>query len=61
MSTEKTEKNDREVSLTRRTLIKTAAWTVPVILTVGLPSGNVFAQGSNGPDLPNDLPNDRRS
>ncbi len=52
MSTEKTEKNDREVSLTRRTLIKTAAWTVPVILTVGLPPGNVFAQASPTIDTP---------
>ncbi len=53
-----TEKNDREVSLTRRTLIKTAAWTVPVILTVGLPPGNVFAQAS--PTI-EDTPGIRRS
>ena len=46
--TEKTEKNDREVSLTRRTVIKTAAWAVPTILSIGLPVGNVFAQASSG-------------
>ncbi len=54
MSNDKSKKTDSEVSHTRRALIKTAAWTVPVILAVGLPPGNVFAQGSNQFDLPND-------
>ncbi len=52
MSTEKSEKNDREVSLTRRTVIKTAAWTVPVVLAVGLLPGNVFVQASPQNDTP---------
>ncbi len=44
---EKTEKTDRETSLTRRAVIK-AGWAVPVILAIGLPNGNVFAKSSNG-------------
>ncbi len=47
MSTDKNEKTDHEVSLTRRTLIK-AGWAIPVILTIGLPTGDVFAKGSRG-------------
>ncbi len=47
MSTDKNEKTDHEVSLTRRALIK-AGWTVPVILAIGLPSGDVFAKSSRG-------------
>ena len=56
-----TEKNDREVSLTRRTVIKTAAWAIPTILSIGLPVGNVFAHASTGgqtdPAPTNDTPN----
>ena len=55
-----TEKNDREVSLTRRTVIKTAAWAIPTILSIGLPVGNVFAHASGGQTDPaptNDTPN----
>ncbi len=44
---EKTEKTDHEVSLTRRALIK-AGWAVPVILSIGLPVGNVFVHASTG-------------
>lgn len=47
MSTEKSEKTDHEVSLTRRALIK-AGWAVPVILSIGLPVGNVFVHASTG-------------
>lgn len=43
----KGKKTDREVSLTRRTLIK-VGWAVPVILTIGLPNGNGFAKFSRG-------------
>ena len=43
----KTEKTDRETSLTRRAVIK-AGWVVPVILAIGLPAGNVFSQASGG-------------
>ncbi len=35
----------REASFTRRAVIK-AGWIVPVILAVGLPPGDVFAQSS---------------
>ncbi len=45
MSTDESKKTDSEVSLTRRALIKTA-WAVPVILSVGLPVGNVFVHAS---------------
>ncbi len=41
-----TEHASREASLTRRTVIKTAAWAIPVILSIGLPTGDVFAKGS---------------
>jgi hypothetical protein len=47
MSTDKGKKTDREVSLTRRALIK-AGWAVPVILSIGLPIGNVFVHASTG-------------
>ncbi len=46
MSNDKSKKTDSEVSLTRRTVIKTAAWIVPVILAVQLPKGNVFVHAS---------------
>jgi hypothetical protein len=48
MSNDKSKKTDSEVSLTRRTVIKTAAWIVPVILAVQLPKGNVFVHASTG-------------
>ncbi len=44
---EKTEKNDREASLTRRALIK-AGWAIPVILSIGLPVGDVFVHATTG-------------
>ncbi len=47
----KTEKTDRETSLTRRAVIK-AGWAVPVILSMGLSAGNIFAQGSKGRGRP---------
>ncbi len=47
MSTDKSEKTDREVSLTRRAVIK-AGWAVPVILSIGLPVGDVFVHASTG-------------
>jgi hypothetical protein len=43
----KAEKTDREATLTRRALIK-AGWAVPVILSIGLPVGNVFVHASTG-------------
>ena len=43
----KTEKTDRETSITRRAVIK-AGWAVPVILAIGLPNGDVFAKSSGG-------------
>jgi len=36
----------RVPSLTRRSVVK-AGWMIPVILAVGLPPGDLFAQGSN--------------
>ncbi len=49
MSTEKAEKNDCEVSFTRRKLIKTAAWIVPAIVAVQLTKGkDVFVHASSG-------------
>ncbi len=47
MSTDESKKTDSEVSLTRRALIK-AGWAVPIILSVGLPVGNVFVHASTG-------------
>ncbi len=47
MSTDKSEKTDREVSITRRAVIK-AGWAVPVILAIGLPNGDVFAKSTTG-------------
>ncbi len=47
MSTDKSKKTDNEVSLTRRALIK-AGWAIPVILSIGLPTGDVFAKSSMG-------------
>jgi len=44
-STEESEKADKERSLTRRAVIK-AGWMVPVILAVGLGTGNVFVHAS---------------
>ena len=36
----------REPSFTRRSVVK-AGWMIPVVLAVGLPPGDLFAQGSN--------------
>ena len=36
----------REPSFTRRSVVK-AGWMIPAILAVGLPPGDLFAQGSN--------------
>ncbi len=44
-----TEKTGREESLTRRKLIKTAAWIVPAIVAVQLTKGkDVFVHASSG-------------
>ncbi len=45
MSTEESKKNDKEVSLTRRALIK-AGWAVPIILSIALPVGDVFVHAT---------------
>ncbi len=42
-----TEHASREASFTRRTVIKTAAWIIPVILAVQLPPGDVFVHASS--------------
>ncbi len=47
MSSDKSKKTDGEVSYTRRALIK-AGWAIPIILSIGLPVGNVFVHASNG-------------
>ncbi len=47
MSNDKSKKTDSEVCHTRRALIK-AGWAVPIILSIGLPVGNVFANASTG-------------
>ncbi len=47
MSIEKGKKNDSEVSATRRAAIK-AGWAVPIILSIGLPVGDVFVHASTG-------------
>ena len=54
MSNDKSKKTDSEVSHTRRALIK-AGWAVPIILSIGLPVGNVFAQASPQNHTPNNL------
>jgi hypothetical protein len=56
MSTDKNEKTDHEVSLTRRALIK-AGWAIPVILSIGLPTGDVFAKSSRGIGIGQSKPN----
>ena len=44
---EKEEKKTKnEVSVTRRAAIK-AGWAIPVILSIGLSAGDVFAKASN--------------
>ncbi len=45
MNTEESKKVDNEVSITRRAAIK-AGWAVPVILAIGLGTGNVFVHAS---------------
>ncbi len=45
MSSDKSKKTDSEVSYTRRALIK-AGWAIPIILSIGLPVGNVFVHAS---------------
>ncbi len=47
MSNDKSKKSDNEVSLTRRALIK-AGWAVPIILSIGLPVGDVFVHATTG-------------
>ncbi len=47
MSNDKSKKTDSEVCHTRRALIK-AGWAVPIILSIGLPVGNVFVHASSG-------------
>ncbi len=46
MNTEESKKVDKEVLITRRAAIK-AGWAVPIILAIGLNTGNVFARASN--------------
>ena len=45
MSNDKSKKTDSEVCHTRRALIK-AGWAIPIILSIGLPVGNVFVHAS---------------
>jgi len=47
MSNDKSKKTDSEVCHTRRALIK-AGWAIPIILSIGLPVGNVFVHASPG-------------
>ena len=45
MSNDKSKKTDSKVCHTRRALIK-AGWAIPIILSIGLPVGNVFVHAS---------------
>ena len=55
MSSDKSKKTDSEVSYTRRALIK-AGWAIPIILSIGLPVGNVFVHASSTGEQTTPLP-----